>query len=201
MTPGFWRLAIRRERGAYPHPCRCSTGTGLTLSIQFWRMTAQTRSRMRLSLAGCSLPTARCTQDSLAVTTRWGKAKLARANPPPASKSAGKRGTASGCPAAWLVIWQRIRSPLVSDATTSAGRTFALERSVNGNGTTTTSPLTNRAMPLPPPGCSSRRPKRIGRAGAGSLLLRRARSGGPSGRQGNQRPAAARLPARSESPG
>ena len=43
-------------------------------------------------------PTAHRTQDSLAVTTRWGKAKLARASPPPALKSAAETGTASGCP-------------------------------------------------------------------------------------------------------
>jgi hypothetical protein len=74
------------------------------------------------------------------------------------AKSLTASAMASGWPADWLVIWQRITSPRVKEANTKAGRTLELERSVNGKGTTTTSPLTNRAMPHPPPACPSPSP-------------------------------------------
>lgn len=52
-------------------------------------------------------------------------------------------------------------------AKTNAGRTFELERSVNGIGTTTTSPLINRAMPHPPAVNSSLSPTRFEQEVAG----------------------------------
>lgn len=134
------------------------------------RIIAQTRSRISLSLSRFNLPTGRRTQLSLAVTTRCGSAKLCRCNPP-ASKSLIITGTASGWPADWLVIWQRIRSPRVSPASTSAGLTLALARSVKGNGTTTTSPLTNRAMPHPLQVNPNPRPKPFAPAATNPQLL------------------------------
>jgi hypothetical protein len=48
-----------------------------------------------------------------------------------------------------LVIWQISRSPRANVASTTAGRRLLDRRSVNGNGTTTTSPPTKSATPHP----------------------------------------------------
>ena len=66
-----------------------------------------------------------------------------------------------------LVIWQSRMSSRVDVARTTAGLTLLLARSVNGKGTTTTSPATNRATPHPPrqspnPATKTWRPKEAG---------------------------------------
>jgi hypothetical protein len=46
-----------------------------------------------------------------------------------------------------LVIWHKITSSPGKSASTSAGRLLLVDKSEKGNGTTTTSPFTNVAMP------------------------------------------------------
>jgi hypothetical protein len=57
--------------------------------------------------------------------------------------------TAVGWDSDRLVIWQISRSPRANVASTTAGRRLLDRRSVNGNGTTTTSPPTKSATPHP----------------------------------------------------
>src|SRR5690606_2857204 len=118
---------------------------------------------------------------------------------PPGAKSATARGIALGWPADWLVIRQRTTSPRETVARTSAGRTLELERSGNGHGTTTTSPLMKRALHHPPELCSSRRPRRCARAAANRRVLPRGRPAATSGRRENRRPPSGWPPARTGS--
>jgi hypothetical protein len=130
------------------------------------RITAHTRSTSSASLDGVSAPAARKMTASRTVTSRCGRATLGQSIPP-RMKSAALMATAAECDSDRLVIWQISRSPRANVASTTVGRRLLARRSVNGNGKTTTSPLTNSATPHPLQEYPNPPPKRTLRAAAG----------------------------------
>jgi hypothetical protein len=157
------------------------------------RITAHTRSTSSVSLDGVSVPAVRKMTASWTVTSRCGRATLGRSIPP-RMKSAGLMVTAAECDSDRLVIWQISRSPRANVASTTAGRRLLACRAVNGNGTTTTSPLTNSATPHPLQVYPNPPPKRTLRAAAGHARprSRHCQRRGPEGAVETRAPPAAR---------
>src|SRR5207249_10306657 len=91
-------------------------------------------------------PTDRTISAALAVNSFPGRAKLATSSPPDA-KSAVSSGSAAGSPYGLLVIWHSTQSPRPASARQTAGRTLDCDRSENGNGKRTTSPVAGVTTP------------------------------------------------------